>query len=137
MAEAFKQPSLEDLMLFLFFDKTESSREAGKLFLKRLQERKEGRDPNASNETMAAQTKAIVAYGNDKGKNFSQLKNIKQPVLIVNGNHDIMVPSVNSFYMEQYLPNAKLVLWPNSGHGGFFQYHENFVKEVDLFLAAN
>jgi pimeloyl-ACP methyl ester carboxylesterase len=35
----------------------------------------------------------------------------------VNGHDDIMVPSINSFILQQYIPNATLIIYPDSGHG--------------------
>ena len=40
----------------------------------------------------------------------------------------------NSFVMFQRLPNAQLILYPDSGHGFLFQYPELFVEHVTLFL---
>lgn len=34
-------------------------------------------------------------------------------------------------------PNSKLVVYPDSGHGGVFQHHQEFVPEVLAFLAAS
>lgn len=45
-----------------------------------------------------------------------------------------MVPTVNSFYTAQHIPTAKLIVYPNSGHGFLFQYAEEFMKDVDAFL---
>jgi len=55
-------------------------------------------------------------------------------VLVVNGSNDIMVPTINSYVMFQHLPSAKLTLYPDSGHGGLFQYAESFVDEGVRFL---
>lgn len=122
------------VLINLFFSKTPSSIKAGEAFLERLGERKLDRDLPTSQTTIASQARAIIGYGlaTDEGK--SQLKSIKQPVLIVNGSDDNMVDSINSYIMLQNIPNAKLVLWSDSGHGGIFQYSKDFVQEVNSFL---
>jgi pimeloyl-ACP methyl ester carboxylesterase len=102
--------------------------------LERLQRRIEDRDIAANDETFANQLKAIVEYGDSKDDNFVRLKNIQQPTLIVNGNNDTMVSSINSFTMAQHIPDSKLVMWSNSGHGAIFQNHNDFVIEVESFL---
>jgi pimeloyl-ACP methyl ester carboxylesterase len=55
-------------------------------------------------------------------------------VLVTNGNHDIMIPTVNSFTLSEHLPNAQLIIYPDSGHGALFQYPKLFVDHVLLFL---
>jgi pimeloyl-ACP methyl ester carboxylesterase len=62
------------------------------------------------------------------------LGKIRQPVLVANGDNDVMVASEHSADMARRLPNAKLVIYPDSGHGGVFQYHQQFVPEVLEFL---
>ena len=46
-----------------------------------------------------------------------------------------MVASAHSADMARRPPDAKLVVYPDSGHGGVFQHHREFVPEVLAFLA--
>ena len=69
-----------------------------------------------------------------RGERYADLKAIKQPTLVVNGNNDIMVPTINSFTLSQQIPNAQLIVYPDSGHGALFQYPELFVAHTKLFL---
>jgi pimeloyl-ACP methyl ester carboxylesterase len=127
-------PSLEDF-LYLFFGPTESGREAGKAFWERRHQRKDA-DVPSSVQTMQAQTAAIVEWRQPRGERYAELKRIMHPTLIVNGNNDIMVPTVNSFRLQQCIPNAQLILYPNAGHGSHFQYPQLFVEHAKLFLDA-
>jgi len=125
----------EKILRNIFFTKTTAGRAAGEQFLQRLQLRKANRDTPSSEATVNAQAKAIITYGYETDAAYHQLLNIKQPVLIVNGTEDLIVPSVNSFTLSRHLINSKLILWSDSGHGGLFQYHQDFVNEVEVFLS--
>ena len=67
---------------------------------------------------------------------FVELKGIRCPTLVVNGSNDIVVATVNSFILQQHIPDAKLVLYPDSNHGAHYQFHVDFVREVRAFLDA-
>ncbi len=45
------------------------------------------------------------------------------------------VPTTNSVDMARRIPGAELQLFPDSGHGGVFQYHDEFVARVLEFLS--
>lgn len=130
-----QQRSPDDLRKFLFFQQTDTSQAAGRAFLARQAERTADRDPASSGQTVAAQAKAIVDWGiGTDSRGTTRLESIAQPVLVVNGKDDVMVPTLNSFVLFRHLPNAALVLYPDSGHGGLFQHAESFVQEALRFL---
>jgi pimeloyl-ACP methyl ester carboxylesterase len=116
---------------FLFFTRTPNGRRAGKEFLARLEERTNDRDKAISVRSFRAQLKAIHRWGKQKP---ADLSSIQQPVLVMNGESDRMVPSKNTVDLDRRLPNSQLVLYPDAGHGGVFQFHEDFVKRALEFL---
>lgn len=120
---------------FLFFSPTTSSQRAGQEFLSRLAARKQDLDTPASNETIQAQVKAITAWGLPANAREVELGAIQQPALVVNGNHDVMVPTANSIALFEKLAHAQLSLYPDSGHGALFQHAPAFVEQVARFLA--
>jgi pimeloyl-ACP methyl ester carboxylesterase len=71
------------------------------------------------------------------GERFADLKTIRQPVLVVNGVHDEMIPVVNSYSLGEHLSNAVLLTYPDSGHGSLFQFHESFTRQAAAFLASD
>ena len=116
---------------YLFFTRTPDGKRAAKDYMARLKERTEDRDKRISPLAMRAQLKAIRAFGNREPHDLSA---IRQPVLVANGDQDVMVASSHSADMARRLPDAQLRIYPNSGHGGVFQYHQEFVEEVLEFL---
>lgn len=117
---------------FLFFPRTPGGKRAAADYLNRLQERTQDRDQGISLQARLAQLKAIRHAGKSRPDDLSV---ITQPVLVANGDHDLMVDSSHSADMARRLPNAQLIIYPDSGHGGVFQHHETFVPEVLRFLA--
>ena len=123
-----------DAFLYLFFRPSESSQAAGRAFWDRRHLRKDDVDPPSSQQTMAAQRAAITAWRGALGEHTADLAAIAHPTLVVNGSHDIMIPTVNAYTLSQVIPNAQLILYPDSGHASLFQYPELFVAHCQLFL---
>ncbi|HKR38615.1 MAG TPA: alpha/beta hydrolase [Paraburkholderia sp.] len=123
----------QDPKQFLFFTRTPNGIEAGKSFLARLTERSEDRDKEISMSAFFSQLRALDAWG---AKEPVDLSVIKQPVLIVNGDSDRMVPTKpNSYDLARRIPNSTLIIYPDAGHGGVFQYYAEFVPTALEFLA--
>nr|WP_322769945.1 alpha/beta hydrolase [Frankia sp. Cr1] len=123
--------TLQDPKQFLFFTRTPNGRQAGKEFLARLKERTDNRDKAISLKSYGAQLKAIHRWGLERP---SDLSVIRQPVLVANGESDRMVPTKNSADLARRLPDSELVIYPDAGHGGIFQFHGQFVEKALEFL---
>ncbi|MDV3130211.1 alpha/beta hydrolase [Mycobacterium sp. 21AC1] len=117
---------------FLFFPRTPEGKHAASQYLGRLEERTQNRDKKISLQAGLAQIKAIRHAGKCAPDDLSVLIH---PVLVANGDHDLMVDSSHSADMARRLPNAQLKIYPNSGHGGVFQHHQTFVPDALQFLA--
>jgi pimeloyl-ACP methyl ester carboxylesterase len=124
----------DDLWLRVHFSPSERSQAAGRDFLKRFRLRAEGRDPEVSEKVAPAQLAALGKWGAPREHPYEYLKNLTQPTLIVNGGADVIVYTVNSFILQQSIPNAQLILYPDANHGSLYQYPALFVRHVSIFL---
>jgi pimeloyl-ACP methyl ester carboxylesterase len=123
-----------EAFLYMFFRPSDTSQSAAKAFWARRHARKEYVDVPTSAQTMAAQRSAITEWRQIRGERFAELKAITQPTLVVNGHNDIVVPTINSYTLAQNIPNAQLIIYPDSGHGSLFQFPELFVEHARIFL---
>src|ERR1700745_3812292 len=125
----------EHVWLAVKFSPSAAGQAAGRAFLKRTHLRQEGRDPEGNDKVSAAQAEAMEKWGGQQKGTYDYLKTIEQPTLVVNGSHDVIMPTVNSFIMQQEMPNAQLIVYPDSNHGAHHAYPELFVGHVSMFLS--
>jgi pimeloyl-ACP methyl ester carboxylesterase len=126
--------TLSDPKNFLFFPRTPEGKRAAKDYLGRLKERTSDLDKGIALQARRAQLKAIRAAGLSKPDDLAK---ITHPVFVANGDNDLMVASSHSADMARRLPNAQLTIYPDSGHGGVFQHHRDFVPAVLGFLGED
>ncbi len=124
--------TFRDAKFYLFFTQNQVGKDAARDFLKRLNERTENRDAKVKLSVVKKQLKAIEDWGHETP---ADLCVFKHPVLVANGDNDRMVPTPLSYDLAKRFPNAEpVIIYPNSGHGGIFQYHEEFLKKSIPFL---
>jgi pimeloyl-ACP methyl ester carboxylesterase len=135
VAELFtrKYERQEDMWLPILFAPTETSQAAGRAYVERIIGRPD-RDAPVSDQSITAQRTALAAYGAAKDPSYAHLKGLRLPVLVVNGSDDIVIPTINSYILQQFLPDAELILYPDANHGAHFQYPELFVRHARIFL---
>ena len=125
----------EELWLKVHFTDSEASQAAGREFLKRFLRRTENRDPAVNEKVAPAQIEAIGKWGVQREGSYEYLKTIAQPTLVVNGDSDVIIYSINSWILQQNIPNAQLIIYPDASHGSQYQYPERFVRHVSMFLS--
>jgi pimeloyl-ACP methyl ester carboxylesterase len=125
----------EEVWLKVHFTRSEASQAAGREFLKRFLHRAENRDPEVNEKVAPAQIEAIGRWGAQREGSYEYLQTIRQPTLVVNGDNDVIIYSINSWILQQNIPNAQLIIYPDGNHGSQYQYPERFVRHVSMFLS--
>src|SRR5438067_5498500 len=116
---------------FLFFNRNATGKPAASAFVNRLKERTIDRDAPITVKALQTQLKAIKKWGRSVPADLSK---ITAPTLIANGDNDRMVPSVLSEDLHRRIPGSELIIFPDSGHGGIFQFHDKFAPIAVQFL---
>jgi pimeloyl-ACP methyl ester carboxylesterase len=132
-AAAYEVP--EEIWLKVHFTDSKASQAAGREFLKRLLRRTDNRDPEVNEKVAPAQIEAIGKWGVQREGSYEYLKSIRQPTLVINGDNDVIIYSINSWILQQNIPNAQLIIYPDASHGSQYQYPERFVRHVSMFLS--
>jgi pimeloyl-ACP methyl ester carboxylesterase len=125
----------DHLWLNAFFTPSARSQAAGREYLKRFRLRTKDRDPEVSDTVAPVQIEALAKWGAPRENPYDYLKAIQQPTLVVNGGADVIIYPINSFILQQLIPKAQLILYPDANHGSQYQYPELFVRHVSMFLA--
>lgn len=123
-----------DDMAWLFFGQSDAGRAAAARYWERRHARTENIDPPSGTPTIMAQVAAGRDWLEPHGDRFADLAAITMPTLVANGHLDVMLNTTNSFHLQQHLPNAQLIIYPDSGHAPHFQYPELFLAHLRLFL---
>ena len=127
----------DELWQHVHFDATASSQAAGAAFLKRFRLRSENRDPEVNEKVAPAQIEALSKWGAPRERPYEYLNAIKQPTLVINGDNDVIIYTVNSYILQQNIPDAQLILYPDANHGSLYQYPERFARHVSMFLSES
>jgi len=133
---ATKPVNTDEDFLYLFFKETPTSQAAGREHLARLRLRADAFAERVSEKAWKAMLSAGSDVGTPETSLLRRVGSIRQPVLIANGNEDVMIPTYQSYALTQAIPNARLIIYPDSGHAFMFQYPREFGDEVLRFLGA-
>jgi pimeloyl-ACP methyl ester carboxylesterase len=124
----------EEQFLQSLFAPSAQSRQLGKESFARISAKREGRDLPLSQEAFVAELTAVLGWAQPDSIAFNRAKNVSTQTLIVGGKNDLLVPIVNPIKLYEAMPNSRLLLLPDAGHGVIFQYPNLFVQEAGNFL---
>ena len=65
---------------------------------------------------------------------FDRLKELGMPVLVLNGDNDVLIPSSRSWELSANISNAQLIIYPHAGHGFLYQYATLVASHINTFL---
>ncbi len=93
LGEAFSRPNATDPRDYLFFSQSDAGKKAASEFLARVYARQVGRDPESGKPIADAHGKALIVWTSTPDPEYTTLKAINQPVLVVTGSNDTMLPT--------------------------------------------
>ena len=125
----------EHLWIAAHFSPSAAGRAAGLAYLERKHRRRD-RSPEVTEAAASAQYEAIVKSNEKVDGVLDYLAQIRQPTLVLEGNNDLIIPTINGYTLQQHLPNAQLIVYPDSSHAPFYQYPKLFLAHASLFLDA-
>jgi pimeloyl-ACP methyl ester carboxylesterase len=121
----------------VFFAPTDTSREAGRQAAGRIfGGRTTDRDQPTTWQTRKAQYDAVCAWGIPNHSLLQRVAAIDLPVFVANGDSDPMILPRYSYLLAGLLPDARLIVYPDSAHGFLFQHYGQFAADVNAFLVA-
>jgi pimeloyl-ACP methyl ester carboxylesterase len=125
-----------DDIIYIFFAHTETGKAAAGEVLSRFFHHESGQVLTVKQESWEQQAKAIQSWNSGQKSAWARLGEIEVPILVANGSHDVMEPSIQSFEMARKLKSAVTTFYSDSGHAFLFQYPEKFAKQVVDFYAS-
>ena len=142
LGSATSRDEMEAGIAYSFFPDTEAGRRAAAEYFSRVYKRTAettgGEEPIhslLSHEKSKQQREAFVDWSTPNPQNsFDRLGEMKMPVLVLNGNDDLLIPTSRSYELLKRIDNAQLILYPKTGHGFIWHYSERVASDINTFL---
>ena len=121
--------------MYVFYTQSAASQSAGQQSLGRIYAWQDGRDAPPSITAKDAQYTAVLNWGVRDWAAVARLTQIIQPTLVLQGDHDIMIPTSASYVLAGLIPDAQIRIFADASHGSIFQYPEEAADETLRFLS--
>jgi len=92
--------------------------------------------PQPPAATIAAQGRAVTQWWDGTDPAGQKTATISAPTLIADGTADRLDPVANDHTLARLISGARLVLYPDAGHGFLFQEGTPFVFQIESFLTG-
>ncbi|KAK4064839.1 uncharacterized protein Triagg1_8838 [Trichoderma aggressivum f. europaeum] len=130
---------MQHAIAYSFFYQTDAGREAAQGWWDRVNERKvDGETPLlefVNPEGTARQVEAVVHWNTpEKNGAYDRLSDLEMPVLVMNGDDDLLIPPSRSWELAKKIPNSQLIIYPKAGHGFLYQYAKLTATHINMFL---
>ena len=93
--------------------------------------------PAPSAATKTAQAGAVTDWWDGTDAAGRKIARISVPTLIADGTADRLDPVANDHALARLIPRARLVLYPDAGHGFLFQEGTRFASLIESFLTGH
>ncbi|KAK4949917.1 hypothetical protein LTR10_011759 [Elasticomyces elasticus] len=138
LSDAFTTEEGRKALAFSFFYDDNMGRAAFQRYWTRLQERTVeplkldllDREKGGKRQYAAA----VHAFRASPNGSFDRLSELKMPVLVANGDNDVLIPSSRSWELMTQISNAQLIIYPRAGHGFLWQFPELYATHINMFL---
>jgi pimeloyl-ACP methyl ester carboxylesterase len=88
----------------------------------------------ASAPVRAQQQVAVTRWIDGQDISGHEPGQIAAPTLVADGTEDALDPVSNDHMLARLIPGARLILYPDAGHGFLLQDTASFVSELESFL---
>lgn len=122
LATAVTPAETEASLALSFFYDDAAGKAHARAYWNRIHERSLPDEPNIHAfidvETSKRQAAAYADWSAPNPRNaFDRLGELQMPVLVVNGDRDVLIPTSRSWEMHVKIPNSELIVYPRAGHG--------------------
>jgi len=93
--------------------------------------------PAVAAATKTAQAGAVTKWWDGTDPAGRKIARISVPTLITDGTDDQLDPVANAHILARLIPGARLVLYPDAGHGFLFQDRASFASLIESFLTGH